>query len=208
MLKQLLLSSIICISSTCASGDAVKVDTKVAKSVMMLDIIKKRDSCSGSAVAITKDYIITNGHVLEGIKAGVIILDDTELDISKIMFYEAAFPDLAIIYFPDHGIPFVALAAKEPVRGQDVYACGFPLGISKVISQGIWNGISVIRDLPYGLYTAATSPGSSGGGVFNQDGELVGLTCANFHEGQNMNLCVPLCYIKEAIKHADKKFGK
>ena len=48
--------------------------------------------------------------------------------------------------------------------------------------------------------TAPISPGSSGGALLNQKGELIGITSAGYvSEAQNLNVAIPINYVKPMI---------
>jgi tetratricopeptide (TPR) repeat protein len=80
--------------------------------------------------------------------------------------------------------------------GEPVYAVGAPQGLELSLSEGI---VSQLRGGPPPLIqtTAAISPGSSGGGLFNSYGELVGITSFYLKEGQGLNFAVPVEWVKE-----------
>jgi S1-C subfamily serine protease len=92
--------------------------------------------------------------------------------------------------------PAVALGTVESLRtGQKVYAIGAPQGLDLTISDGI---VSALRDLPQGKViqtTAPISPGSSGGGLFDAYGKLVGIMTFQHRTGQNLNFAVPADWI-------------
>lgn len=75
--------------------------------------------------------------------------------------------------------------------GQRVYAVGAPRGLELSISDGI---VSQLRGEPPPLIqtTAAISPGSSGGGLFDAEGRLVGLTTLYIEGGQSLNFAMPV----------------
>ncbi len=81
--------------------------------------------------------------------------------------------------------------------GEPVYAVGAPEGLELPLSEGI---VSQLRGGPPPLIqtTVAISPGSSGGGLFNTEGELVGITTFYLKEGQNLNFALPVELIAEA----------
>ena len=79
--------------------------------------------------------------------------------------------------------------------GAKVYAIGAPKGLELTLSDGI---VSSLREVEGGHYiqtTAAISPGSSGGGLFDESGALVGLITFYFSEGQNLNFAVPVEWV-------------
>src|SRR5208337_164491 len=89
--------------------------------------------------------------------------------------------------------------AGELKVGESVYAVGAPQGLELSLSEGI---VSQLRGGPPPLIqtTVAISPGSSGGGLFNAAGELVGIITFYLKEGQNLNFALPVEWIGEVAK--------
>jgi hypothetical protein len=80
--------------------------------------------------------------------------------------------------------------------GDPVYAVAAPKGLELSFSDGV---VAQLRGGPPPLIqtTAAISPGSSGGGIFDADGRLVGLTTLYLKGGQSLNFAVPVEWIDE-----------
>ena len=89
--------------------------------------------------------------------------------------------------------------------GEDVYAIGAPRGMELSLSRGI---VSQLRG-DYGKRAApliqtdvAISPGSSGGGLFNGQGELIGITTFKISGGgsEGLSFALPVEWVKEIVK--------
>jgi hypothetical protein len=80
--------------------------------------------------------------------------------------------------------------------GVPVYAVGAPKGLELSLSDGI---VAQLRGgpPPFIQTTAAISPGSSGGGLFDREGRLVGLTTFYLEGGQSLNFAMPVEWIGE-----------
>lgn len=87
--------------------------------------------------------------------------------------------------------------------GQRVYTLGAPLGLELTFSEGM---ISSLRKADGGLLIQTTtpiSPGSSGGGLFDENGVLIGITTFQTTKGQNLNFAVPAEWISSVSeRHA------
>lgn len=89
--------------------------------------------------------------------------------------------------------------------GARVYAIGAPEGLELTISEGLISGLRKLPDGSTVIQTSAPiSPGSSGGGLFDTDGRLVGITTAFLPDGQNLNFAIPLEWIIEMPQRARK----
>jgi hypothetical protein len=89
--------------------------------------------------------------------------------------------------------------------GQPVYAVGAPRGLELTLSSGI---VSSLRrnllgndfpddQLPIIQTDAAISGGSSGGGLFDGEGRLIGITSFGIRDGQNLNFALPAEWIRD-----------
>ena len=105
--------------------------------------------------------------------------------------------DIAVLQFDATDTPLVkALGDSDKLRvGDEVYAIGTPAGLEGTVSTGsISNPVQEIGGQSYIQFTAAISPGSSGGGLFDEDGTVIGITAALIASpnAENLNLAVPI----------------
>lgn len=94
--------------------------------------------------------------------------------------YAASPRDVAVLTIPGAPCP-CAMISKTPLAiGDFVIVTGYPLGIALTVTYGEMQARIVLPEdgQEYLLVTALTTLGHSGGGVFNQYGELVGIIAA------------------------------
>ena len=153
----------------------------------------------GSAVVIATDTLATNCHVLRKAKR----VEVTHLKVvlpATLELWDTA-RDLCQLRAPGTQAPAVALADDGAVAvGQSVIALGAPAGLELTLSSGI---VSALRHDDAGRLvaiqtSAAISHGSSGGGLFDERGRLLGITSATVSGGaQNLNLALPVAMVRE-----------
>jgi len=154
----------------------------------------------GSAVVIAPDTLVTNCHVLAKAKRVVVRRDKTTLE-AKLELWDPQ-RDVCQIKAPTLAAPAVALGDASRLKvGQNVYAIGNPKGLDLTMSAGLLSSIRRNeRDQIFLLQTsAAISGGSSGGGLFDENGVLIGLTTIGSVTGdaQNLNFAIPVDWVKE-----------
>jgi hypothetical protein len=91
--------------------------------------------------------------------------------------------------------PWAVVSTGKLRVGQRVYAIGAPEGLELTLTEGL---ISSLRDFEGSQYiqtSAAISQGSSGGGLFDTEGRLIGITAFFIAEGQNLNFALPAAWI-------------
>ncbi|HEY6035217.1 MAG TPA: S1C family serine protease [Kofleriaceae bacterium] len=148
--------------------------------------------------------IATNLHVIEGESTIKVKLykDQGEYPVVSIAGVDRGH-DLALMRINPHGkLPVVHLGDSNVVSAGDrIYAIGNPLGMDYSVSDGL---ISQVRQLSAELtilqISAPISQGSSGGPLFNQFGEVIGVTTMIVTQGQNINLAVPGNYLLPMVK--------
>jgi serine protease Do len=161
--------------------------------------------------------IATNLHVVAGESAiKVKLFDGSQYQVAQIVGLDPA-RDLALLRItPKKDLPTLKLGDSDTISaGDQIVAIGNPLGFDFSVTSGLISQIRPIcgkadfaaqrckQELTVLQISAAISPGSSGGPLFNQSGEVVGVTTAIITAGQNINLAVPGNYLKPLVaQHA------
>lgn len=148
-------------------------------------------------------FVLTNHHVASGAASlEVVTKDGPRFPVSTIQGASSQV-DLALLRAPVGGdlhMPDVyGGSAKDLLPGERVTAIGNPLGLERTVSEGIVSAIRAIRETTLIQTTAPVSPGSSGGPLFNDFGELVGLMTGSIPEGQNLNLAVAIDHLVDLL---------
>jgi hypothetical protein len=78
--------------------------------------------------------------------------------------------------------------------GAKLVAVGNPLGLTRTVSEGILSAVRLDDGRQLVQMSAAISPGSSGGPVLNDRGEVVAIATSYLQDGQNLNFAVPVRY--------------
>ena len=118
--------------------------------------------------------------------------------------------DIAILQFDARETPTVSGMGNsdELSVGQAVYAMGTPIDQESTVSGGnISNPNQDLHGRKFIQFTAPISPGSSGGGLFTDDGEVIGITAASLNipsgsqtgQAQNINFAVPINDVKTVV---------
>lgn len=154
----------------------------------------------GTGFVVSADgRIVTNLHVVAGAEdIQVRFLDGTELPARLITAIDLE-RDLAVLKVDaSRALPTLRLGNSDEVAaGDPVIAIGNPLGVfDYTVSDGIISSVRVISStLSVLQITAPISQGSSGGPLFNADGEVIGVVRAFIGEGQNLNFGIPSNYV-------------
>ena len=172
---------------------------KSAESVLLLTCYDKNGNAIATAsgfLAFEDGIIVTNYHVVEGDVASIQASTEDGLyfDINDILCFDAT-ADIAILKTKAKTrLDLLKLGNSNSLKkGSRVVTIGSPKGFLNAVSEGLYSGVySFDNGADYILFTAAISHGSSGGALFNDDGEVVGITSGNYDDGQNLNLAVPI----------------
>jgi serine protease Do len=168
----------------------------------------------GTGFILDKTGVVaTNLHVVVGEAAIKIKLSDgSQYPVTQIDGIDPA-RDLALLQIrAGKDLPTLHLGDSSAMSaGDQVVAIGNPLGFDNSVTSGLISQVRPIcgpaditakkctQELTVLQISAAISPGSSGGPLFNQYGEVVGVTTAIITAGQNFNLAVPGNYLKPLV---------
>jgi hypothetical protein len=164
---------------------------------------------AGSAVAVAPGRLVTNCHVLA--KANSLVIRKDNVTYGATLEYPDVEHDLCQIKVANFNAPTLAIAPASSVRvGQRVYAIGSPRGLENTLSEGLLSGLRDDRNGEARLLqtSAALSAGSSGGGLFDAEGRLLGITTYGLKDANNLNFAVPADLIAEIPERAQAALAK
>jgi len=158
---------------------------------------------SGSGVVVGGGLIVTNYHVIDdAVRYGISYNntpDNQEYGRSGFIAFEM-FRDIAVIPSPNELIQAAKLGDSSNLKlGQKVVAIGSPKGLKNTVSEGIISGFRNIDGYDFIQTTAPISPGSSGGGLYNMQGELIGITSLKQVDGESLNFAIPINDVKRIL---------
>ena len=171
------------------------------------------ESGAGSGVIISSDgYILTCAHVVDGASTITVTIGDK--DYTATLVGEDTTSDIAVIKIDADGLTPATVGNSDSLKvGQSVMAVGNPLGelggtvtggmISALNRSVTIQGSSSVNTMSLIQMDASVSPGNSGGGLFNMNGELVGIVNAksSSSDAEGLGFANP---INDAIKVAQE----
>jgi serine protease Do len=149
-------------------------------------------------------WVVTNFHVIAGAEQIEVTLpNQRSLPVVEVV-RASAHHDLVLLRIEASGLPVLALAKPDAVHaGDPVVVIGHPLGLEDTVSNGLVSALREVGDLTALQISAPIAPGSSGGPLFNEHGEVIGVATAILRGGQNLNWGMPVKYVHELL--ADPK---
>ena len=169
------------------------------------------ESGAGSGVIISSDgYILTCDHVVAGASNITVTIGDD--DYTATVVGEDSTSDVAVLKIDANGLtPAVVGDSDTLTVGDNVLAVGNPLGeLGGTVTSGIVSALNrsvsiqssgSVNTMSLIQMDASVSPGNSGGGLFNMNGELVGVVNAKSSDSdaEGLGFAIP---INDAMKVA------
>ena len=193
----------------------VKCDfVKDYPSALVYEQVQKAE-WTGTGFAIADGYVATNYHVINGAKTimikgvngdlsntfkGYVIASDREHDLAIVQIVDKKFSG-----FDD--IPY-CLGKSVPEVGDDIFVLGYPMtqtmGNEVKLTDGIISAASGYKgDNSMYQISAAVQPGNSGGPLYDNKGNVVGIICAKHADAENANYAIKISYLLSLIKSSD-----
>lgn len=149
----------------------------------------------GSGVTLAASEVATNCHVVD--EASDLSVRHMGVEYPAARQHSDYDRDVCSLVVPGLKAKVAQLGTTQALKvGQRVYVIGAPYGLELTLSEGI---ISSLREVQGGRYIQITAPisaGSSGGGLFDEEGLLIGLPTFYLSEGQQLNFAVPVEWVK------------
>jgi len=145
----------------------------------------------GSAVAVSSKEAITNCHVVARAKT-ITLANATTILRAEVIAADRKTDRcyLRVLNGELEPVPGFRDYATLSV-GEAVFTIGSPKGLINTLGDGLLSGLRRSEDgIEYIQITAPVSPGSSGGGVFDDRGNLIGITTFTIRDAQNLNFAI------------------
>ena len=165
-----------------AALPAADLYKKVERSVFVVGAARSigdaraRDILQGSAVAIAEHLLLTNCHVVQN-RPVIVLLQDHVTWRAKLV---ASDPENDRCVLESEGAALVPIAGvrefSDIAVGERVFAIGAPRALERTLTEGLVSGLRAAKGRNLIQTSAPLSPGSSGGGLFDERGNLLGIT--------------------------------
>ncbi len=160
-------------------------------------------------------YLLTNFHVIKGQKDFSItqfqkknkILERKVYSKIKIIAIDS-FNDLALLKIDepltDKILPVIFKETNTVKSGEKIFVIGNPLGLERTITEGIISQTS--RNFGGKIFLqidAPVNPGNSGGPVFNENGQVIGIVNMGIMYMQGLNFAIPAIQAKFLLENLE-----
>jgi S1-C subfamily serine protease len=164
----------------------------------------------------SKDYVITNYHVVKG--AGSILAKFTNgQTVRAVVVAKDSKNDIAILKLenspPLSAVPIKLGDSSQARAGEKIFTIGYPaskiMGEKPKYSEGVINSMTGLKDDPaFFQVSVPVQPGNSGGPLFNVQGEVIGITTASLSLlaidamgaiPQNVNYAIKSSFVKNLL---------
>ena len=155
----------------------------------------------GTGVVIDpRGYILTNHHVVDGVRRINVTLDGGRTYVAKVIAHDKS-TDLAVIHIrTPKPLPIIRLGSSHDLMvGETVIAVGNAYGYEHTVTRGIISALhrnvqvnETQQYLDLIQTDASINPGNSGGPLLNIDGEMIGVNVAVRAGAQGIGFAIPL----------------
>jgi|TARA_B100001971_G_C18114962_1_gene496299 hypothetical protein len=156
----------------------------------------------GSGFNINKNgLIVTNYHVVKEADKILVKFKNGDEFEGQYYSYVDEEKDFVIIKIPGFDLPTAKLGNSNKVDiGNEVIAIGNPWGAWHSVTKGI-----ISQKVDFGGYKmfqtdVSIAKGSSGGPLFNNKKEIIGVTTSGYEEGLGINYAIPINYLRGPLR--------
>jgi tetratricopeptide (TPR) repeat protein len=165
-------------------------------------------SAAGSGVILSDGLVVTNCTVIK--KANPLKVLHQGKDYPAAVQHSDWDRDVCSLAIKGLRASEIPLGNTKTLKvGEKVYAIGARQGLALTLSEGIISGLHEMEVGRYLQISAPISPGSSGGGLFDEEGRLLGLITFNPGKRQDLNFAGPVdMWIRELPARHKTKAAK
>lgn len=164
---------------------------------------------AGSGIVYSEDgYIITNNHVIEGASTINVTFNNGKSYEASLVAADSQ-SDIAVLKIDADGLTPVSFNDSDSLSVGDLaVVIGNPLGtLAGTATEGIVSGLEREitidgKSMTLIQVSASVNPGNSGGGVFDQQGNLIGLVVAKSSgsDVEGLGFAIPSNTVQSVVK--------
>jgi S1-C subfamily serine protease len=200
-------------ASAFAQNQAQKSPREIAreqsKAIVIIEALDERGSVTGQGsgfIVTPQGAVVTNLHVVQGASSLRVKLPSGDAYKTSDLIDVDDAKDIAIIKIKGFKLPVVTLGDSDKAEtGEAIVAISSPEGLVNSISTGVISGVRRFDTHRVFQISAPISQGSSGGALFNSNGEVIGVITYLLKSGQNLNFAVPINYARGMISDQPSK---
>ncbi len=210
MSKRLITTLVVVgvILGACAIPGLVGTVDYVYPSVVRVEVIG--DSFYGwfgSGVIIEDNLVVTAAHVLKDPNFIIVITSTGNEYVAEVVYISDSIDCGVLRVLTNEKLPFAVLGNSDDLKlHEQVFVISSPLDCFNSITMGVVSGfdrnIEVLGTVPLIQTNTVVGPGSSGGPLFNTNGEVVGIVIGGRVCDENVAFCLPVNSIKEVLAEA------
>jgi len=210
---RIILLALFIPASVFAQSQKLKSPSEIAreqsKAVVIIEALDDRGSVTGQGsgfIVTSKGAVVTNLHVVQGASSLRVKLPGGDAYKTSDLVDVDDAKDIAVVKVKGFRLPVVTLGDSDKAEtGEPVVAISSPEGLVNSISTGVVSGVRRFDTHRVFQITAPISQGSSGGALFNSNGEVIGVITYLLKSGQNINFAVPINYVRGMIGDQSSK---
>lgn len=190
------------VAATSAEGVSIPDIVRKCGPAVVMIFRQEGDQISSMGSGFLVDptgIIVTNFHVVRNATSIWVKLISGEIyRVVKIVNLNKD-KDICLIKIEGFDLPYVILGnSNEVAIGENCFAIGNPQGFENTVSTGIISGRRLYKGFTLFQTTTPVSPGSSGGPLINERGEVIGVLSLTWTEpgSQNINFAIPINYVR------------
>ena len=177
----------------------IELYTKLASTVMKIEAHNPNGSTSiGSGVMVAPGILVTNCHVTRNATSIQVIKSGRRWNAEKQQ--SDVEHDLCLLYVPAATVPVAQFGNDKLKVGQHVYAIGYVGGLGPRLSGG---QVQALYEYDGGKIIQTTTPfrsGASGGGLFDEQGRLVGVVTFSSRLDQTYHFSLPVSWVASNLE--------
>ena len=178
------------LQSNLAPSELFKNLSPSVYTVAVLRQAPQQVASQGSAVAVSSREAITSCHVVS--QGGTIVLINSAATLRAVVVGADSVTDRCYLRADGDLKPIPGLRDYSSLMvGETVYTIGSPKGLVNTLGSGLLSGLRTSQDeTQYIQISAPVSAGSSGGGLFDDRGNLIGIVSFTIKDAQNLNFAI------------------